>query len=221
VLNNWTSAQTFTLDLPAPTGLNHQPAGVVGRAPTLCWTPLVINSGAGTPFFAAWKYRIQVSTEPTFSSTYDNIDTEQSCWTPIKGYSDGTYYWHVATFDGSGRLGNYSGSQTFTKQYPVTTLVSPLNGINIASTPTFIWTSVNGAARYKLDISLYPNFSPTIEAITTDSIRYTPTNAYATQKTYYWRVAIVDGDGKVGPYTGATIILDPNPYRIYLPFARR
>ncbi len=120
-----------------------------------------------------------------------------------------------------GRLGNYSGSQTFTKQYPVTTLVSPLNGVNIASTPTFIWTAVNGAARYKLDVSLYPNFSPTIEAITTDSIRYTPTNAYATQKTYYWRVAIVDADGKVGPYTGATIILDPNPYKIYLPLVRR
>jgi hypothetical protein len=176
-----------------------------------------VDSPGGDPVLAAWKYRVQVSKEPTFSTIFDSIDTEQSCWTPTKGYDDGQYYWRVAMIDGDGRLGDYSASQTFTKQYPTTTLVRPAPGAIMTGTPTFVWTPVQGAARYTLEVSLYPTFSPTYEAITTDNTRYTPTRSYATQETYYWRVAMVDSDGKRGPFTGATLIIDPHPYRIYLP----
>jgi hypothetical protein len=220
VINDWTYNQSFTLALPKPSGLNHKPSGVVGRAPTLCWTPLIVDSG-GESVLAAWKYRVQVSKEPTFSSFFDNIDTEQSCWTPTKGYDDGQYYWRAAMIDGEGKLGDYSANHTFTKQYPTTTLVSPISGAYSANTPTFVWTPVNGAARYKLEVSEYSTFSPTYDSVTTDNTRYTPTKSYATSKTYYWRVAIVDSDGKVGPFVGATIILDPYPYKIYLPLIKR
>ncbi len=219
VNNNWTSAQTFTLSLPIPTGLNHKPPGVVGRAPTLCWTPLIVSYG-GDPVLAAWKYRIQVSTEPTFSSTYDWVDTEQSCWTPTKGYDDGDYYWRVAMIDGDGKLGEYSPYQTFTKQYPVTTLVSPITGSTISSTPTFVWTPVDGAAAYRLEVSLYPTFSPTYDAVTTNNTRFTPTKIYP-DGTYYWRVAIIDADNRMGPFNNATIILTEYPYKIYLPSTLR
>jgi len=221
VTNNWTANQSFTLALPTPTGLNHNPPGVVGRAPTLCWTPLIVNDAGDNPVLAAWKYRIQVSTEHGFSSIFDNIDTEQSCWTPTKGYADGEYYWHVAMIDGEGKVGNYSAYQTFTKQYPITTLVSPTSGASIGGTPTFVWTPVNGAAKYKLEVSLFPTFSPTVDSVTTDNTRYTPIKTYAFPNTYYWRVSIVDSDGKVGPWVGATIILDPTPYRLYLPLIKR
>jgi hypothetical protein len=231
VINSWTTPDPdcpapgplvgcFDLQLPPPTGLTPPSGTIVGRAPTLCWTPL-IEPPVGDPVLAAWKYRLQVSTEPTFSSTYDTIDTEQSCWTPIKGYADDTYYWRAAMLDGEGKLGDYSAYQTFTKQYPITTLLSPTNGANIASTPTFVWTPVYGAAKYRLEVSLFPTFSPTYESITTDNTRYTPTKVYATPKTYYWRVAIVDSDGKLGPFVGATIILGPTPYRIYLPMVKK
>jgi sugar lactone lactonase YvrE len=219
VINDWTSAQTFTLSLPIPADLNHKPPGVVGRAPTLCWTPLIVSSG-GYPVLAAWKYSVQVSKEPTFSSIFDEIDTEQSCWTPTKGYDDGEYYWHVAMIDGDGKLGEYSSYQTFTKQYPATTLVSPTTGDTISSTPTFVWTPVDGAARYKLEVSLYPTFSPTYESITTNNTRYTPTKIYP-DDTYYWRVAIIDADNKMGPFNNATIILTEYPYKIYLPLVLR
>jgi hypothetical protein len=222
ISNDWTTPLTFNLSLPAPTGLTHLPSGVVGRAPTLCWTPLIISSG-GTPVFAAWKYRVQVSKDPGFSASliYDTIDTEQSCWTPIKGFADGEYYWRVATIDGYGKLGNYSTAQTFTKQYPISTLVSPLNGSTAASTPTFIWTPVNGAAQYRLDVSIYANFSTTLDSITTDNTRYTPTGAYVIGRTYYWRVAIKDANGNMGPFNNATIILNDNPYGVFLPLIVR
>ena len=69
---------------------------------------------------------------------------------------------------------------------------------------------MDGAAKYKLEVSQFPTFSPTYESITTANTRYTPTKTYATSKTYYWRVAIIDYEGKVGPFVGSTIILSPN-----------
>ena len=110
--------------------------------------------------------------------------------------------------DGNGKAGAYTAYQNFIKQYPMTDLVSPTNGANLASTPTFVWTPVNGAARYRLEVSLYSNFSSTVDSVTTDNTRYTPTKTYAPQKTYYWRVAIVDGDGKLGPFVGDWMIVD-------------
>ncbi len=211
VANNWTSNQSFTLTLPTPSGLNHNPSGVVGRAPTLCWTPLIANSLSGDPVLAAWRYRIQVSTEPTFSNIYDSTETEQSCWTPTKGYDDGQYYWRIAMLDGDFKPGNYSAYQTFTKQYATTSLISPATGSSTANTPTFVWSPVNGAARYRLETSQFPTFTPIYESVTTDNTRWTPTFSYTTDTTYYWRVAILDSDGKIGPFVGATIILGGNP----------
>ena len=219
VTNNWTSNESFTLALPTPTGLTPSSGTIIGHAPTFCWTPLikVPPPPEVDPVLAAFRYRIQVSNDPTFSTTFDGIDTEQSCWTPTRGYDDDEYYWRVAMIDGNGKVGAYTAYQTFTKQYPTTTLVSPTSGTTIASTPTFVWTPVNGAARYKLEVSLFSTFSPTYESILTDNTRYTPMWTYASNKIYYWRVAIVDGEGKVGPFVGATIILNATPYRAYMP----
>jgi len=210
----------FTLTLPTPDGLTPESVSIVGPAPTLCWNPLVKapDSAPDIPVLAAWKYRVQVSKDPNFSAIFDTIDMEQSCWTPKKGYDDGDYYWRVAMIDGNAKLGNYSSPpQTFTKQYPITTLDSPISGSVITETPTFIWKPVDGAAKYKLEVSQYPTFSPTYESVTTSNTRYTPTKTYTIEKTYYWRVAIIDIDGKIGPFVGAIIIVDPNPYRIFLP----
>jgi hypothetical protein len=223
VTNNWTPNQNFTLALPTPSGLTPLDVPdvpnipVVSQAPTLCWTPLIASS-SGTAVLAAWKYRVQVSKDQTFSVVFDSIDTEQSCWTPTKGYDDGQYYWHVAMIDGSNKFGNYGAYKRFIKQYPTTTLVSPNSGATLLSTPTFVWTAVNRAAKYKLEVSQSPNFSPLYDTITTDSIRWTPTKIYSNLGTYYWRVAIVDADGKVGPYVGSTIILSDGkvPISLYL-----
>jgi hypothetical protein len=223
VVNNWTPNQTFTLTLPSPSGLNHTPSGVVGHAPSMCWTPLIVNSPTtGDPILAAWRYRFQISAEPSFTNPIETMDTEQSCWTPRNGYADGQYYWRVAMMDGEGKLGNYSAYQTFTKQYPITTLVSPTNGASTNTTPTFVWTPVIGAASYRIEVSQFDTFSPTYEVVETNNAHWTPQFTYTTDKTYYWRVAIRDMDGKLGPFVGATIILGTTPTNpVYLPFIKR
>jgi hypothetical protein len=80
---------------------------------------------------------------------------------------------------------------------------------------------VNGAAQYRLDVSIYANFSTTLDSITTDNTRYTPTGAYVIGRTYYWRVAIKDANGNMGPFNNATIILNDNPYGVFLPLIVR
>lgn len=221
VENDWSTVQQFNLTLPSPTGLS--PNGdIVHYAPTLCWDPLIEYNDQEPyePILTAWKYRIQVSRDENFSTIYDDEDVNHTCWTPTKGYADGPYYWHVAMIDGNGKLGPYSTpAATFTKQYPITTLVSPI-GEPMLSTPTFIWTPVNGASVYRFEVSKFPTFTPTYDSVTTINTQYTPTNTYDRNVVYYWRVAIQDRDGNQGPFTDSTIIIDPGR-RMYLPFVTK
>ncbi|MEJ5197810.1 MAG: hypothetical protein WHX53_02695 [Anaerolineae bacterium] len=206
VANDWTAAQTLDLALPTVAGLTTIPAGEARRAPTFCWTPLLATHN-GTPVLAAYKYRLQTSLDPNFSAAFETADTEQPCWTPTRGYTDGTYHWRVALIDGDGRLGPYSPAITVTKQYTAPTLLGPAQGSVLAETPTFFWEPVLGAAKYKLETSLYPTFSPTYESATTVNARYTPTRRYDMGKTYYWRVAMVDKDGRQGPFAESNVTL--------------
>jgi hypothetical protein len=150
VVNDWSKVEQFSYVLPTPTGLTSN-GDTYHYAPTLCWDPLVIYDN-DEPVFTAWKYRFQVSQDSDFGNTYESIDTYNNCWTPTIGYPDGTYYWHVAMIDGNNRVGPYSPSATFTKLYPITTLINPSNGF-VSWTPTFIWTSVSGAASYVFEVS--------------------------------------------------------------------
>jgi len=213
IANGWTAAISFTLALPQPTGLVSQPASPAARAATLCWTPVVTPTIEAQ--FAAWKYRVQVSRDPTFSTEYDKADTEQACWTPTKGYPDGTYYWRVAAMDGDGKLGSYSPATSFLKQYPVTTLLQPAPGAPATSTPTFVWQPVPAAASYRLEVALSETFANLYDSVTTSNTRFTPTKKYDTSKTYFWRVAMMDKDGNRGPFTGDRVILRPGT--VYLP----
>jgi hypothetical protein len=121
-------------------------------------------------------------------------------------------------FDGNGRLGSYSPSATFTKQYPITTLISPISG-GVEKTPTFIWLPVDGAATYIFEVSLFPTFYPTYDSVETVNTHYTPTSIYQSDKLYYWRVAIRDRSGTQGPFTDASIIIG-EPYPAYLPLVK-
>jgi hypothetical protein len=217
--NDWSEVEQFTLSLPKPTGLT--PDGdTVHYAPTFCWDPLVGDDDQGNPVLTAWKYRIQVSLDPNFSQIYDSIDTFNNCWTPTKGYQDGNLYWHVAMIDGNSRLGPYTDpAATFTKQYPITTLISPINN-PVDTTPTFIWIPVDGAATYVFEVSQYPTFFPTYDSVVTINTQFTPLKLYEMNVVYYWRVAIRDRDGRQGPFTDASIIIG-DVFPTYLPCIQR
>lgn len=221
IVNDWSQVEQFNLSLPTPTGLTPDENTTVHSAPTLCWDPLIKYSDKPPyePILTAWKYRLQVSRDENFSTTYESVDTYNNCWTPTKGYQDGTYYWRVAMIDGNGKVGSYSPSATFTKQYPITTLISPISG-SVSTTPTFIWTPVDGTATYRFEVSKYTTFSPTYDTIETINTEFSPTKIYDANVVYYWRVAIRDRNGNQGPFTDATIIIGKGDY-FFLPLIKR
>ena len=206
IVNAWSSVEQYNLTLPAPSGLTPGHNTKIQNAPTFCWDPLMKYYGEPPfePILTAWNYHIQVSRNENFGITYDSVDTYNNCWTPSSGYPDGIYWWRVAMIDGSGNMGSYSSIATYTKQYPVTTLVSPKIGV-VIDTPTFIWTRVDGAATYRFEVSLYPNFSSLFDSVDTINTQFTPTKIYDKNEIYYWRVAIRDHSGKQGPFTDAYI----------------
>ncbi|NJD61010.1 MAG: hypothetical protein C3F13_08600 [Anaerolineales bacterium] len=219
VINDWSEVQQFSLSLPVPTKLTPDQS-VEHYAPTFCWEPLVGYDSQENPVLTAWKYRLEVSLDPNFSQIYDSVETFNNCWTPTKGYKDGSYYWHLAIIDGNGRRGPYNVPYaTFTKQYPITTLLSPISE-PVDQTPTFIWSAVDGAATYVFEVSKFSTFAPTYDSIVTINTQFTPTKIYQMDVIYYWRVAIKDRDGNQGPFTDSTIIVG-DKYPIFLPYIRR
>lgn len=205
IINDWSPAERFELSLPTPQNLRTVPeptadAPAAPRAPTLCWDAiLAAPPEGGEPVLAAWKYRVQVAKDPSFSTIWDKVDTEQPCWSPTKGYDDGTYYWRVAMIDGNGKQGDYAPAVPFTKRYPVPQHLSPTSGSAPDGAPTFVWEPVTGAAKYRIEVSLYENFGTTLDAVTTNNPRYTPTKAYKAEG-YYWRVQMIDRDNRPGPF---------------------
>jgi hypothetical protein len=215
--NDWSPVEQFNLILPAPTGL--APDGeTVSHAPTFCWNPL-IGYDNGKPVLTAWKYHVQVSQDPAFNFTYDSIETNNNCWTPTKEYNDHIYFWRIAMIDGNNNLGSYSPTATFTKLYPVPTLVSPIDGF-VLQTPTFIWKPVNGAAMYEFELSLFPTFSPLFVSVATVNTQYIPNLVIPPDHVYYWRVAMRDLHGNQGPFATASILIKEEKH-IFLPLVNR
>ena len=83
--------------------------------------------------------------------------------------------------------------------------------------PTFIWKTVQGAASYKLEISLSDTYAQLIDSVTTNTIRYTSLKTFEQGTAYYWRVAMIDKDGNLGPFTGSTIY--DEVVKIFIPVA--
>jgi hypothetical protein len=97
----YSALQDFTRQIPEPTGLHWTQAR---RHTLLQWDP---SSNIGTK-----KYRVQISTTNSFSSTIDNHTTENTSYAPaLKNNAftkGGALYWRVATLDERGTLGAWA-----------------------------------------------------------------------------------------------------------------
>ena len=93
----------------------------------------------------------------------------------------GTYYWRVKA-----RIGTtwdaYANAWTFNKDWSdggtnVPQLLSPAEGAERGAfqPADFSWTAVDGAATYRLEISIDPGFGSTAYTATTLKAQHTPT----------------------------------------------
>jgi hypothetical protein len=211
VLGRWTPTMFFTKRSLAPAVVSPINGAIINEQPTFTWSAVLTPTQM--PRMAAPRYRLQLSSDPNFSSPR-TFTTDATSYTVAKGESltDGTWYWRVAVIDAKNNVGAYSEPQQFYKEYLPPTLTEPQQGATVSEMTSFEWVPVAGAAYYEIEIADNPLFnSPT--RIRTESTRYTPTGQI-TPKQYYWRVRMVDNDRRPGPFEiGQITIVAPSPFQ--------
>jgi hypothetical protein len=145
----------------------------------------------------ARRYRLIVSKQADFRSTYDDLYSEYWRYTPYTpgswdAYANGVYYWKVEAWSSADAVIATSEVLSFTLQQPIQ-LSNPEDGAGlVAYDPDFDWAAIAGAHRYRLLVSKYADFRSLFDSVYTDYNRYTPYTAGTVNTypagTYYWKV---------------------------------
>jgi hypothetical protein len=166
----------------------------VTRTPLFSWRPV---SGAAS-------YWVIVAKDASFTNVVDYALTNIPAYSPRRfdnpvTYSDEEtlYYWAVlpaTRFDGAGAPGDPLSQvpQRFEKRSVSPALLLPKQGALVVGPPTFRWTAVEGAKRYRLQVSQDPNFGTLLDEILTNSTAYTATKTYPANAALHVQVRAED-----------------------------
>lgn len=212
VEDSWSEISTFLIKRAVPSGTftipGTDPSHAMSENPTMCWKPED----------TAYYYYVEVAYDDQFKTGYARFATEQSCYTYTGGMRDGTFFWRVALVDGLGGLSDFSLPQSYTKQYGAPVPLAPLGKAD--GTPLFVWTPVQGANKYRLEI-LNPYTGAVLKTRETAATSYRPLDKL-NLKTYKWRVAILDNVKipNAGPYSNE-VLIQSSIYETFLPTLRK
>jgi hypothetical protein len=176
------------------------------------YTPSASGAQGWTPLFTwraipgATSYWVIVSRDPSFTTLVDYAFTRVPAYAPRqKTYEDETTHYYYAVLpscatDGATcvavdpRLTAYT---QFDKRSTPPSLLAPANGAVVGvHQPTFQWTPVQGARKYRLQVSADPTFGTSLlDDVETDSTAYTSNTTYPPDATLYWRVRASDENG--------------------------
>ena len=152
---------------------------------------------------AALAYRLQVSTNASFTALVDDVTVDQTTYTAFdRTYPEGQLYWRVQAMDGSDNLLTLpAAGSPFTKASPGPALIGP-NGATPPAQP-FEWQPTDFAGSYTLEV--YKNAdtaaSPANRVIQRGGIRQTAwanDQVLPTGTSYVWRVRRTDSSGNDG-----------------------
>ncbi|WP_208027901.1 hypothetical protein [Rhabdothermincola sediminis] len=168
---------------PAPTLVGPADGSVPTSNPVLSW-----NAVAG-----AVKYQVQVSTNPTFSSTVYSQTTYNLMATPPADLAQVLHYWRVRAYDAANAAGPFSDTWTFTKTAPNgPEPIAPLSGATLTypdDALIFEWSPLSGAKTYEIQIDTEDQFTaPITVSATTSNTSYSVSSPQTVGQTYYWRV---------------------------------
>ncbi|HET8653569.1 MAG TPA: methyltransferase [Gaiellaceae bacterium] len=173
--------------------------GVSGSGPL---THLTVPNASWLP--GAMSYFVIVAKDSQFTNIVDYAFTQTPAYAPRSllkptSYADETtsYYWVVLPAyqaNGGEATGNplQAARQTFEKRSTPPDRIQPAGGEDILGHPTFRWTSVEGARRYRLQVSSDENFGTLLEDVVTDSTAYTSNTTYPADTRLHWRVRADD-----------------------------
>jgi hypothetical protein len=150
------------------------------------------------------SYYVLVSKDASFSNIVDYAFTQLPVYAPRSSakpttYPDETtsYYWAVLPAiaeNGSLASGDplLAAPATFQKQSTPPAQTAPANGASVELQPTFRWTPVEGARRYRVQVADDPTFGALVDDVLTDSTAYTSNTSYPADTILYWRVRADD-----------------------------
>jgi hypothetical protein len=147
---------------------------------TLQWRKI---SGAAT-------YRVQVSTEPSFTggiimNDASVADTVRSLTGLLKST---LYYWRVSGINGGGE-GPFSATWNFSTAIPSPVLRSPANGTQVEPLVVMLqWSSVDKAVYYRLQVARDSVFSQLVKNDSTNVDTTRSIFGLSGATVYYWRV---------------------------------
>jgi hypothetical protein len=182
--------------------------------PTLSFTSTFTQTAQATPTFlwerveGAAGYTIEIDNDANMSSPLIKRAIDSNSYTPLDTLADGTYFWRVAMRRSKTVTGQWSPIMTFVKQSLSPVAIRPVGDAVVNAQPTFVWTAVFtnvgelriATPKYRLQWDEDPNFgSP--KSVDTEATAYTPPKGSSlADGTWYWRVAAIDADGRIGPF---------------------
>lgn len=199
----WSAVSNFTTLLGMP------------AAPTLL-SPVNFATGVSlTPLLdwvediSATSYQVQLSQDSTFASVLWDTSGFNLSQVPVRAgllTNVQTYFWRVRTTNpiGTGPWANPFRFMTLLIPPVAPVLVDPPNGaVDVSTTPTLDWDSVQYAASFKVQLSTDSTF--TIPSLInagglTFSQYNVPGGILSNNTTYYWRVNATNNAG-TGPYS--------------------
>jgi hypothetical protein len=178
----------------------HEPAPLAARkdkTPKVTTTPLLTWNSEGRASF--W---VIVAKDPEFHNIVDYAFTQIPAYAPRvrttpATYADETtqYYWVVLPaqgFNGDLAPGDplRGNAQAFDKQSTPPRISFSRRAGSIQ--PVFCWTPVDGARRYRLQVSQDGSFGTALDDVVTDSICYSSNANYPADVRLHWRVRAED-----------------------------
>lgn len=170
--------------LPAPTYLSPV-GGEFSGTPVLRWAPVA----------GARRYFVLIARDSNFTNVVDAAFTAMPAYAPNHVFEDEatSYFWAVipsSQSNGSQISGGPKdyNPQNFRKLSIPPNLSEPANGSEQGGQPRFRWTPVDGAQKYRLQVSTDPQFGDLLDDIVTSSTAYTSQTPYPVDTALYWRV---------------------------------
>lgn len=200
----WSPPMRFRLDSRQVGNPRLSTADNALMTPTFLWDR--VEGAAG--------YTIQIDDDANFSSPLIHQAADATSFTPtdvsnplLPGVQ---YYWRVVMRRSGTVVGRWSEAMTFTKSSLWPEPIAPADGAVIDRQPTLQWRAVLTptalprltAPAYRLQIADNPTFSSVQLDVTTQATSYTPPKGRSlADGVWYWRVAFVDGSGKLHPFS--------------------
>jgi RHS repeat-associated protein len=188
--------QFTTVAVPPPVLVPVAPDPTRELQPLLSWQEVA----------GAASYQLQAADNAEFSSTLiDASDITATSLTPGAPLPEGSLYWRVRSVDAADQAGPFSAPDSFvvdTTPPGVPGLVAIAPDPTNDAEPVFEWSSVSGAASYRLQVAGAGGFASPAVDTTVPTLSYQPGTGLP-EGTIEWRVASLDEAGNQSAFSAA------------------